>query len=171
MAAPSPVVYLLIPLVLWRIYARIRRNIGRQRSRAWRHWFGVVFFPLLALLLAMTALTRPLAEAALAGGFAGGAGLAVVALRLTKYERTEQGFFYTPNAYIGVALSLLLVSRIAYRMVQMYGVDAAALATTHADFGRSPLTLGMVGLVAGYYAIFAAGLLRWRSRSRATGNL
>jgi hypothetical protein len=169
MATPSWFLYALVPLVLWRIYARVRRNIGRQRSRAWRHWFGVVFFPLLAMMLALTAITRPLAEAALAGGLVGGALLAGVALRLTKYERTEQGFFYTPNAYIGVGLSLLLVSRILYRMAQLYGIGDAGATTSNVDFGRSPLTLAMVGLVAGYYAVFAAGLLRWRRRARAGG--
>jgi len=34
------------------------------------------------------------------------------------------------------------------------------------DLGRSPLTLAMVGLVFGYYAIFSLGLLRWRRRER-----
>ena len=77
---------------------------------------------LLALMLALPAITRPLAQAALAGGLVGGALLAGVGLKLTKYERTEQGFFYTPNAYIGVGLSLLLVSRILYRLAQLYGI-------------------------------------------------
>src|SRR4051794_21429526 len=112
MAAPSWFLYAFIPLVLWRIYARVRRNIGRQRSKAWRHWFGVVFFPLVIALFALTALRNSVAEAALWGGIAGGVVLALFGLKLTRFERTEQGLFYTPNAYLGVALSLLLVARI-----------------------------------------------------------
>jgi hypothetical protein len=30
------------------------------------------------------------------------------------------------------------------------------------DFARSPLTLGVFGLLAGYYIAYAVGLLRWR---------
>jgi len=169
MATPSWFVYAFIPLILWRVYARVRRNIGRQRSRAWRHWFGVTLFPLLVLLFALVALRSPLAEGALWGGVAVGVALAIAGLRLTRFERTADGFFYTPNAYIGVGLSLLLVGRILYRMTQVYGGTAAATAASHPDFARSPLTLVIFGMVAGYYATYAAGLLRWRSRATAPG--
>jgi hypothetical protein len=169
MATPSWFVYAFIPLILWRIYARVRRNIGRQRSRAWRHWFGVTLFPLLVLLFALVALRSPLAEGALWGGVGAGVALAIAGLRLTRFERNEEGFFYTPNAYIGVGLSLLLVGRILYRMAQVYGGTAAAAAGSNPDFARSPLTLLIFGMVAGYYATYAAGLLRWRGRATVAG--
>jgi hypothetical protein len=174
MAAPSWFIYAFIPLVLWRIYARIRRNIGRQRSRPWRHWFGLTLFPLLVALFALAALASPLAEGALWGGVAAGVALALAGLRLTRFERTHEGFFYTPNAYIGVGLSLLLVGRILYRMAQLYGVAGAgaayaAGAGANQDFARSPLTLLIFGMVAGYYATYAAGLLRWRRRAQRPG--
>jgi hypothetical protein len=168
MATPSWFVYAFIPLILWRIYARIRRNIGRQRSKAWRHWLGLTLFPVLVLLFALAALHSPVAEGALWGGVAAGVALALAGLRLTRFERTEEGFFYTPNAYIGVGLSLLLVGRILYRMTQLYGGNAAA-AGSHPDFARSPLTLVIFGMVAGYYATYAAGLLRWRRGAAAPG--
>jgi len=166
MAAPSWFIYAFVPLVLWRIYARVRRNIGRQRSRPWRHWFGIVLFPLLVLVFALLAISNPLAEAALWGGLAGGVALGTVALKLTRYERTAEGFFYTPNAYIGVGLSLLLVGRILYRMEQLY-VGTGGAPGSDPSFARSPLTLVVFGLVAGYYIAYAAGLLRWRRRSGA----
>jgi hypothetical protein len=164
MATPSWFLYAFIPLLLWRIYARVRRNIGRQRSRVWRHWFGVTLFPVLVLLFALAAMAQPMAEAAIWAGFAGGIVLALVGLRLTRFERTPEGFFYTPNAYIGVGLSLLLVGRILYRMTQLYGVGGGG-AYAHQDFARSPLTLLIFGLVAGYYAAYAGGLLRQRRKA------
>jgi hypothetical protein len=170
MATPSWFIYALVPLVIWRIYARIRRHIGRQRSREWRHWFGVVFFPLIVAMFALAAMTNPLAEGALLGGLAGGIALAIWALRLTRYERTAEGFFYTPNAYIGVGLSLLLVGRILYRVEQMY-VSTGGAPASDPSFARSPLTLVIFGLVAGYYTCYAAGLLRWRKREQAAGKL
>src|SRR4051794_21366465 len=152
MATPSVFFYALIPLVLWRVYARIRRNIGRQRSRPWRHWFGVTILALLVLVFALAALGNALAEGAIWAGVGGGVVLALWGLRLTRFERTDEGFFYTPNAYIGVGLSLLLASRILYRVVQLYQGGAGAASSSHPDFARSPLTLLVFGLVAGYYA-------------------
>lgn len=46
---------------------------------------------------------------------AGIAALGVYGLRLTRFERTPTGLFYTPNAHLGIALSLLLVLRLGYR--------------------------------------------------------
>jgi hypothetical protein len=34
-------------------------------------------------------------------------------------------------------------------------------------FARSPLTLAIFGLLAGYYVAYAIGLVRWRSRVMA----
>ena len=44
----------------------------------------------------------------------------------TKFEVTPQGMFYTPNAHIGIALSLLFVGRVIYRMVVLYSMDPLA---------------------------------------------
>jgi hypothetical protein len=120
-------------------------------------------------MFAMAAAFSPLAEAALWGGCAAGVALALWGLRLTRFERTAEGFFYTPNAYIGVGLSLVLVARILYRMEQLYLGGAAP--ASNPSFARSPLTLVIFGLVAGYYTCYAAGLLRWRKREAPGGKL
>ncbi|HEX3099225.1 MAG TPA: hypothetical protein VHQ02_16005 [Usitatibacter sp.] len=150
----------LVPLIAWRLYSRVRRLIGRQRSRAWRHWTAAVMFPLLALLLALAAAGNPLALGMLAGGLAIGAGLGLWGLRLTRFERTAEGFFYTPSAHIGIALSLLLAARIAWRLFEVRTAFPAAGGGQ--DFARSPFTLAVIGTLAGYYATYAVGLIRWR---------
>jgi hypothetical protein len=53
-------------------------------------------------------------------------------------------------------------------MEQLY---AGGAARSDASFARSPLTLVIFGLVACYYACYAAGLLRWRRKERAAGKL
>ncbi len=166
MNPPSPVLYLVIPLILWRIYARIRRNIGRQKSRAWRHWAGVIFFPLLVLMLAAGSMARPLAEGALAAGVAGGVALAFYGVKLTRFEVNPNGYYYTPHTYLGVGVSLLLVARILWRMAQLYAAQGAlAQGAATQDLARSPVTLALFGLVAGYYATYSAALLLWRKRT------
>jgi cytochrome b561 len=153
------ILYALIPLIAWRLYARIRRMVGRQRSRPWRHWVAAVLWPLLAVMLAVGALAHPTAEGALAVGLAAGIGLGIWGILLTRFERTAEGWFYTPSAHIGIAVSILFVARIAWRLVEL---QSQGMARADPDFARSPLTLLVFGVLAAYYATYAAGLLRWR---------
>ncbi|CAN5120948.1 hypothetical protein BH09PSE6_BH09PSE6_07820 [soil metagenome] len=169
MQTASLISYALIPLIGWRLYKRMRRLVGRQTSVAWRHWVTVIVFPLIAIGLGSFAFRSPLSLEALAGGIAAGLVLAIVGLRLTRFEHTSQGFFYTPNAHIGIALTLLFAGRIAYRFIHLASIDGAAAAEgmQHADFGRSPWTLLIFGTLAAYYTTYAIGLLRWRAASSA----
>jgi hypothetical protein len=163
--SPLTVVLLcLIPFLAWRIYRRTRRMVGRQLSTARRHWFGIGFYSALLLLLGLHSLSLPESLLSLVGGIAFGAALAVVGLRLTRFERTAEGYFYTPNAHIGVALSAIFGCRIAYRFVELY-----VLGTTTGvppDFVRSPLTLITLGMLAGYFVVYAIGVLRWRAQQK-----
>jgi hypothetical protein len=160
---PSMVmVAVLVPLVIWRMYARIRRNIGRQRLTKVRPWVTLAIFSIIIVLIALGA-ARLHAERLwwLAGSLAAGVLLAQYGLKLTRFEPTPQGLFYTPNTHIGIALSLVFIARIAWRFFELYAI-APAVPRDNADFFRSPLTLAVFGLLAGYYMAYAAGLLRWR---------
>ena len=162
MVIPQPVIAaVIIPFVMWRIYQRIKRLMVRQRSQAWRHWVGVVLFPLIVVVLGVLALVHPLALAGLAGGVAIGVALGVIGLRRTVYERVGADFFYTPSAHIGVLVSMLFLGRLAYRAYEFY-IGAVARPE---DFTNSPLTLLVFGILAGYYASYAGGILRWRRSS------
>src|SRR5262249_2739745 len=113
-------------------------------------------------------IAQPLNLGALAAGLAGGAALGVWGLKLTKFERTPEGLFYTPDMRIGIALSALFVGRVLYRIGQIYFVDVpAARAAAPMDFVRSPLTLVILGTLLGYYVCYAVGLIRWRRQSQA----
>jgi len=153
-------------LVVWRVYARIRRMIGRQKLSRVRPWVTVVVFPLLLAMLAFVSLAHPLNLAALLAGTALGGGLGVYGLRLTRFEATPQGLFYTPSAHLGIALSLLFVGRVVFRLAQVY-LMVEMDAQSSADFARSPLTLAIFGTLAGYYVAYAIGLIRWAGRVAA----
>jgi hypothetical protein len=161
---PTPIVAaVLVPFVLWRVYQRVRRLMVRQRSQPWRHWIAVVLFPLLLAALGIAALAHPLALAGMAAGVAAGAALGMAALRTTVYERVGADFYYTPNARIGIVVSLLFVGRLLYRGYEFYVLKAAQ----PQDFASSPLTLLVFGVLAGYYTAYASGLLRWRKSANA----
>jgi hypothetical protein len=162
---PTPVVAaVLVPLVLWRMYSRVKRLTTRQRSKVWRHRTTLVFFPLLLLLLAVLSLqTAPIALAGLAAGLPLGLVLARVATSRTKFEQAGDEYYFTPFAPIGMLVALLFMGRMAYRAYEYYALGSFA----HHEFVTSPLTLFIFGILAGYYMTFAAGLLAWRRRAAA----
>ena len=151
-------------LVGWRVYRRVRRMVGRQRLSKVRPWLTVCLFPLLVALLLLRSLFHPYSALALLAGVAAGAALGLYGLRLTRFEQTPVGLFYTPNAHLGIALSLLLLARIGYRALQLYFASESIREGSLA-FTRSPLTLLIFGALAGYYVAYAVGLIRWRQRS------
>jgi hypothetical protein len=156
--APATLVLLIIfPLLAWRVYTRVRRMAGRQKLSRGRAWGTLTVFPAVIALLAYAAHAHLAALVGLAAGLAGGALLGSYGLRLTRFEATPEGVFYTPSAHLGIALSLLLIGRMLYRLVEVYRMDPAA-----ANLALSPLTLVVVGLLAGYYMAYAVGLVRWR---------
>ena len=154
---------IMIPLIAWRMYSRIKRNIGRQTLSKRRPYVTMVVFPLLIVLLSIGAYShhRPALFAALAGGIIGGIVLGFYGNKHTKFEATPEGLFYTPNAHIGIALSVLFIGRVVYRMSVLYSMNPYAPQSPD-DFAASPLTLGIFGLLAGYYVTYAIGLVRWR---------
>jgi len=149
-------------LVLFALYRRFRSVFGRQLLQPTRLKFRIGVLSLVTLLLiARGTHSANLAMAGLAG-FAFGAALAYVGLRLTRFDVMPGGIFYTPNAYIGLVLSALLLSRLAYRFKVLYPTMQAAHAETgdpFAAFQRSPLTLALFGIVIGYYLAYCIGLL------------
>lgn len=153
----------LLPLILWRIYARFRRTIGRQRLSKIRPWIALTIFPILIALLCLASRANPERLLWLVGAIFLGAILGYFGLNKTRFEPTPQGLFYTPNIHLGISLSLLFVARIGYRFFEVYILEPAVPHGMH-DFAQTPLTLAVFGLLAGYYMVYAAGLVRWRFR-------
>jgi MFS family permease len=142
-------------LLAWRIYRRIRRNIGRQKLRPRRIITSLVLFGVISFFIIFAGLQYPLVLAGYAGGILGGAALGFVGLKLTQFETTEEGHFYTPDTRIGVAISLLLTGRIIYRFAVL---STASIAPNHPPPMQSPLTFLIIGLTAGYYIVYYIGL-------------
>ena len=149
---------LIVPLIAWRVYVRVRRNIGRQPFQPKRTISRIVIFSVLSVLVGLGAFGYLPSLAALGGGLLLGAPLALIGLHLTKFETTPQGKFYTPNTPIGVALSVLFVGRVGYRFFVLMTVPVVNGNPTPALF-HSPLTLFIFGLTAGYYIAYYAGVL------------
>lgn len=169
MVAPAMTYALFAPVVLFAIYRRVCRNFGRQPLRSTRLAVRVVIFAVIAVLLLVPGVMGRHLGLGFVAGLLGGALLGLYGLHLARIDVTPQGRFYTPNRYLGVALTALLVGRLAYRpfiIMSMRGgtaiaaQDPAAMAAM-SSMQHSALTLAIAGLLVGYYLVFYGGLL-WR---------
>ena len=143
-------------LIAWRVYRRIRRNIGRQPLHPRRAVVSIVILSLVSILILGVSWPKWPLLSGLGGGILAGAALGFLGLRLTKFETTAAGHFYLPNTHIGVAVSLLFVGRIVYRL---FVLNDAAHAANQPQAFQSPLTLFIFGLTVGYYLVYQTGLL------------
>ncbi len=150
--------FLLPIMVLLVLYRRIRRNVGRQEFKLRRLILRLVVFSVFTLVIAALSLDLPSSLAGLGGGILLGVPLGLLGLRLTRFETTDEGHFYRPNTYIGVAISLVLVGRLAHRLTELH---AASLDASHhaPSLLQSPLTLFILGVLAGYYIFYNINLL------------
>ncbi|HLP77259.1 MAG TPA: hypothetical protein VK327_10105, partial [Candidatus Paceibacterota bacterium] len=153
---------LVSSLVAWRVYRRVRRNIGRQPFQPRRLIARASIFAVITIgLIAFTAASELRVLLGLLGGLVPGIVLAWFGLRLTRFESTPEGRFYTPNTYIGVGLSLLMVGRVLYRLMLLHVTPNASdlFNRQPAAAMKSPLTFFIFGLLAGYYMVYLAGVL------------
>jgi hypothetical protein len=152
----------MLPILVWSFYRRIKRNISRQRLRLPRVLLSLVIFSVLVVVFTAQALPHPKLLAGIFGGLATGIPLAFLGLKLTRFETLESVQYYKPNLYLGMSLSLLLVGRIIYRVLVLTA-QIPSLGNHPPQFMQSALTLYLFSLTAGYYLTYYSGVL-WRSR-------
>lgn len=155
----------LTPLLVWRIYRRIQAQLTRQRSIVSRHYTGILVFGAMILVPVAQLLGNPYNLAALLVGAGGGIGYAVWGLKLTRFEANPQGYWFTPNARLGMVMAMILVARILYIGVEVYANQGTG--ATVERLTESPLSMLCVGLTAGYFGWYSVGLMRWRRKMRA----
>jgi len=154
---------IFIPLIIWRLYSRYRKLVGKQHVRPGKLWASVILFPLLFILAGFASRQNETALLTLLGGGVAGIALSIIGHKLTKFENTNGVLTYTPNAYLGLALMIIFVTRIAYRFFQMSTVAQQNPAAMQ-QMGSSPLTTLVLGLLFCYYASYSIGILLWRQR-------
>ncbi|WP_130619046.1 DUF1453 domain-containing protein [Dyella amyloliquefaciens] len=167
---PNMIYALMIPLMAFGIWRRVRGSFGRQPVRRKRMIGRITFFTLIGGLIALGGMHNVRLLEGLLGGVLVGVALGTVGLRLTRFERDASGNdLYIPNAWIGGILTVLLVGRLAWRfMVLMPQMQDPAMTHSAPTFGNSPLTLAIFGLIIGYYICYFTGLLVHHRRFERT---
>ena len=152
------------------IYRRFRRSFGRQPLRPARMWIRIVLLILLGVSLAPSAIRSGQFLFAELAGLLAGSALGFWGAEHTRYAVHEGRLHYVPHTYTGIAISLLFIGRLVYRFVEWYAVNGAAGSAAAGARGivpepmmKSPLTVGLVFVVVGYYVCYYA-LVLWKSK-------
>jgi hypothetical protein len=160
---PSTLTPLVITAAIGVVYyRRIRRQFGRQPYQHKRAMARTVFLSLVLCGLLVAAIALPKVGLAIVGGLVLGVLLGAAALRFTGIEASDGARWYTPNPWIGGALSLLLVGRLAWR----WGQGAFSQGGAQVAANASPLTMGIMSALVAFYVVNGAGLA-WRMRDLA----
>jgi hypothetical protein len=149
------------------VYRRLRRNFGRQALRPARLRVRIGLFALVCLILVPRSVSSAESLLASVAGAAAGIAIAMFASRRTRFEWFGGELYYFPHTVTGVAISLLLVGRILYRLATLVaasGMGGAMTAGLSPDaMVQGPLTLGLLFVVLGYYVYYFSHLL-WKSK-------
>lgn len=125
--------------------------------------FGV---PALIVFLATTTKFEILPLSSLGAGVLAGGWLGVLGIKLTRFEQVGKDYYFTQHRYLGLAITMLFIARLLYRGMEIYLNTRLDVPVPPPPFGQSPLTMAAYGMVTGYYAAYAWGLLRWRQRNK-----
>ncbi len=156
MPAPMPTYlpWLMTAGFGWMYYRRLRRHFGWQPWQPRRTLARIVILALVAAMLGLAAAFVPHVAAGMAVGALAGIALGWFGLKHTRFDAREGRCGYTPNPWIGGALSLLLVARLAWRWQD--GAFSQGMAPGAAN--ASPLTLGLAAALVCYGLTQAIGL-------------
>lgn len=164
----TPVI--MAALFLFILYRRGRRLLTAQPVTPKRMLVRMLILAALAVMLLLPALLQPSLLGADIFGLACGGALALLGLKLTRFEWREEQLFYIPNLYVGLLVFGLILGRVLYRFLHMWQAsagfkDAAALQTAQQNqtMLHSPVTLAILFVMLGYYLAYYAGVI-WRSR-------
>jgi len=152
---------LLLPVGLWQRY-----RFGKARRRAWpwlvklNSWALLVSAALFLLSMALTGLWWPGALVYAVAGLAAGLPVGVLGLALGRFERTPQGLFYTPNAWLILALTVLVAARIVMGFVELWRYWKGSQSLVMIPVLDHASLFAVAGLLIGYYLVFTWGLRR-----------
>lgn len=154
---------LVLPLVLvpLSILQRYRQGRRRQRVRAWLASLQAAGFAMSAGMLmvgaAVTSAWVPMVLPSSAAALVGGVLLGLVGVALSRWDHVDGHPGFTPNRWLVLALTLVVVGRMGYAVWRAWHVWA----TTGAGSAGVAGSMAAAALLVGYGLGFWAGV-RWR---------
>ncbi|MGN6563764.1 MAG: hypothetical protein ACTHMA_07205 [Thermomicrobiales bacterium] len=159
---------IIVVVILFVVVRRARALIGRQKIRPSSLMMRLAIFSVLGVVVIAATIIHPLNLLGDVVGLVLGSVVAWYGLRLTVFEYTPDGTYYTPNMYIGLAVFAVFIVRFGYRLL-MIAQQANTVATASASgslansfsrySGNDPYTTAAYFILIGYYVVYYAALL------------
>ena len=163
------VVALILTAPLW-LFLRYRTGTVRRLGRRWVatvNLVAIVFSVVLFLYVAaITSLWVSDAFRYSLFGLLGGCLLGSLGLALTRWERTPQALYYTPNRWLILIITLAVTARLIYGLWRIFhGWRTSGSDPSWLERVGIAGSLALGAIVLGYYVTYAAGV-RWRLKRR-----
>jgi len=146
---------------------RYRAGTARRLGRKWVTTTNLVMLALsVALFLYVAALTSiwvPDAFRYSLFGLTGGGLLGLLGLALTRWEKTPRAFYYTPNRWLVLMITLAVTARLLYGLWRIWHAWRNAAGDSWLAAAGVAGSMAVGALVLGYYLAYSAGV-RWRLR-------
>lgn len=165
-----------IPIVIicFFIYRRTKRTIGFQKLAKGRLKFRLTVFSILGIAIFLLGFIHPIHFIGYLIGLAAGVGLGLTAIRHTRFEHRADGWYYRTHLWIEIAVLVLFLSRIIYRVVFIALSPNPTSSLNPADltqFTKDPVTAGVFFIIVSYYILFFGYLLREETKLDPTAEV
>lgn len=165
------VIALVILIIGYRIYLRVRRSVGWQQLQPRKLLFSTV---LLSVVGALFLIAGGFSIASLLSDLAGlciGGLLAYYSAATTRFQYRDGHIFYSTSAWINFSVLALFFGRLVYRFYELLWGPLAGLkdADTLASIGNSssPWLSGLMLIMFVYYVGFNIALMRKKHKLSA----
>jgi hypothetical protein len=157
----STSIAILIVVLAWAAYRRIKRTVGYQPLSVRRLRTRIIILAVIGALPLVAGVLHPFLYAAFAMGAAAGAALSLVAAHYLVFERREGKLFYRTHVWVEIVVLVLFFGRIVYRLAEVLRHPPGSASAGAQPFGtlNDPLSAGALAFFLAYYIAFAWNLL------------
>jgi uncharacterized protein YacL len=155
---------LIMAIVAFAIYRRVKRTIGYQKLSRSRLIFRTIMFGLLGCVILYIGFLHPINLLADGIGLAAGLVLAYYAIKHIRFEKRADAWYYRTTLWVEITVIVLLLGRIAYKLLSIYMYPAAVAvppgaAPTLEVYTKDPLTVGIFFVLIAFYIRYFTYLL------------
>ncbi|HEX7056678.1 MAG TPA: hypothetical protein VF260_05710 [Bacilli bacterium] len=172
----SSTLIIMIALILFAIYRRVRRNIGWQHLRSGSMTIRIVLFLVVGLLFFIEGVFHPISLISDIAGIGLGVVLALYGAKVTDFAQREGLLYYRPNVWIGAVVTFIFLARFVYRF---YGVFSSGILDQVQQGKQNPndlqnlssaadsWTAGLMLIMFAYYVVYYMILLKKQKQLQA----
>jgi putative flippase GtrA len=162
------VMILIGVFLLYRIFQRVRRNIGWQLLNPKKMRVSAVIISLVGLVFLVEGGMSAASLLSDLAGIAAGVILAYYGALWTRFEQRGGSWYYRPNLWMGSLVTVLFLGRLVYRIYDIYTIaKAGGLQNGFAgslQASSTGWTAGLLLIMFAYYAVYNTIILQKRTR-------